>query len=387
MNSHISILLLLLACLLLHLPAPSRAQPNITGYTCVPNQTFYPCQTYAFFRAKSPNLLDLASIGDLFELSRLEIAQPSNITSPDSPLVPDQPLFIPLTCSCNQANPTNTTYIISYANISRTIQKGDTFYGLSTASFENLTTYQSVEVVNPDLVPTNLSIGGTAFFPIFCKCPDANTTQSLGSRPNYLVSYVLQPSDNVSSVAALFNVSSESIVAVNGNNNQPSDTIFVPVSKLPTLTQPTAVPAPAAGGRRERRGLIIGLSIGLGIVGILLILAILLWVCLLCYGYGVSRKQEKGDFEGHVQKWKSEKGEEKVTLMADVSDCLDKYRVFKMEELRDATEGFSSRCLIQGSVYRGVVDGEVFAIKKMNWNASEELKILQKVRRNFFPFS
>lgn len=68
-----------------------------------------------------------------------------------------------------------------------------------------------------------------------------------------------------------------------------------------------------------------------------------------------------------------------VNLLADVTDCLDKYRVFGIDELKEATEGFSPRCLIQGSVYKGCVDGEMFAIKKMKWNAYEELKILQKV--------
>lgn len=372
-------LILLLAFLFLYLPDPSRAQqlPTTPGNKCEANRTVYPCQTYAFYRAIGPNLLDLASIGDLFEVSRLMIAEPSNISSLASPLVAGQPLFVPLTCSCN---PVNATFgNISYANITYTIKAGDTFYMISTAMFGNLTTYQSVEAVNPNLVATNLAIGVNAIFPIFCKCPDANITQSIGFRPNYLISYVFQPSDNVSSVASRFGVSSQSITDVNGNNTQPWDTIFIPVSKLPNLTQPATSPAPA-GGRRERKGLIIGLSIVLGILGILLILVFLLWVCLLCYGYGVSRKGVKGDFEGHVEKWKNEKGEAKVSLMADVSDCLDKYRVFKMEQLREATEGFSSRCLIQGSVYRGVVDGEVFAIKKMNWNASEELKILQKVR-------
>lgn len=39
-----------------------------------------------------------------------------------------------------------------------------------------------------------------------------------------------------------------------------------------------------------------------------------------------------------------------VNLLADVSDCLDKYRVFKIEELREATDDFSESCLIQGSI-------------------------------------
>lgn len=70
-----------------------------------------------------------------------------------------------------------------------------------------------------------------------------------------------------------------------------------------------------------------------------------------------------------------------VNLMADLSDCLDKYKMYKMEQLWEATNGFDEECLIQGSVYKGTIDGEVLAIKKMKWNAREELKILQKVKK------
>ncbi|KAI8003910.1 hypothetical protein LOK49_LG08G01579 [Camellia lanceoleosa] len=67
-----------------------------------------------------------------------------------------------------------------------------------------------------------------------------------------------------------------------------------------------------------------------------------------------------------------------VKFVADMSDCLDKYKVFGIEELRLATDGFDERWVIQGSVYKGCIDRVIYAIKKMKWNACEELKILQK---------
>ncbi|XP_039158320.1 serine/threonine receptor-like kinase NFP [Eucalyptus grandis] len=238
-------------------------------------QTGYPCRTYAFYRgALAPNYPDLASIGDLFGVSRLMIAKPSNISTSASalsaPLVADQPLFVPLTCSCN---PTNSTNNISSANTNYTIRSGDNFYLVSTQPFENLTSYQSVKVVNPSLVPTSLTIGDDVVFPIFCKCP--NTTQVAGG-VNYLVSYVLQPSDNLSSVASRFGVSEQSIVDINGNNTKPTETLFVPVSKLPNLTQPNVSAADVAppAAREERTGVIVGLAIGVGLLGASLILGI-----------------------------------------------------------------------------------------------------------------
>ncbi|KAK7857835.1 serine/threonine receptor-like kinase NFP [Quercus suber] len=375
-----SLLLFFLSyCHLLHL---SDAQPeaNTTGFTCTTSQYKYPCQTYAFYQARAPDFLDLASIGDLFSVSRLKISEPSNISSPSSALVAGQPLFVPISCSCNSIN---TTTNFSYANLSYIIKPNDTFYIVSTFKFMNLTTYFSVELVNPTLVPTNLSIGVTVLFPIFCKCP--NTTQ-LQNKVNYLISYVFQPFDNLSSVASRFNVSQQSIIDVNGNNFQPFNTIFIPVTELPKLSQPVVAPSPPpavpppAVEVDERDGVVTGLAIGLAITGFLLLLLSGLWVyreTALKKRKGVKDEEERQrkllDKEG-----KGLKGME-VNLMADVSDCLDKYRVFKIEELIEATDGFSESCLVQGSVYKGYIDGEVYAIKKMKWNAYEELKILQKV--------
>ncbi|XVF28729.1 hypothetical protein REPUB_Repub15cG0054900 [Reevesia pubescens] len=351
----------------------SQAQPNTTGYPCTANQTTYPCQTYAFYRATAPDFLDLASIGDLFNISRLMISQPSNISSPSSPLIPDQFLFVPITCSCNSINATFGS--LSAANLTYTIRSGDTFYFVSTNNFQNLTTYQSVEVFNPTFVPTQLDIGDRIIFPIFCKCPNATQVQN---GVNYLVSYVFQPSDNLSLVASRFGVQTQAITNVNSNNIQPFDTIFIPVNRLPVLSQPDVAPA-ASPGKTERKGVIIGLAIGLGICGMLLIL---LFVVLLHREVLSKRRDMERDEEKKKQQFNRPgmgmKGMEE-NLMADVSDCLDKYKVFKIEELREATDSFSDSCLIQGSVYKGSIDGDIYAIKKMKWNAREELKILQKV--------
>ncbi|KAL6522702.1 hypothetical protein OROHE_016549 [Orobanche hederae] len=359
-----------------------QAQPSTIGYNCTaaaPNQSsLSSCETYVFYRATSPDFLDLASVGDLFSVSRLMISRPSNISTPNTTLIPNQPLLVPITCSCNTIN---TSITISYAALNYTILRRDTFYLVSTQKFQNLTTYQSVEVVNPTFEPTRLAIGAIIVFPIFCRCPNSS---QLRNRVNYLVSYVFQPSDRLSDVASRLGSTRQSIIDVNGNNIQPFDTIFVPVSRL---IQPTVI-APAPPNNTERgmsdegdnKGAVIGLGIGLGICGLMLILVCGIW----CYREGLMRRKgEKYREAGEMQRVEKVKNgilkAEEMSLMADVSDCLDKYRVFGIEDLKTATEGFDDKCLIQGSVYRGCIGGEWFAIKKMKWNAYEELKILQKV--------
>ncbi|KAL3328981.1 hypothetical protein AABB24_036210, partial [Solanum stoloniferum] len=358
--------------------------PSITGYTCNPNQ-FNPCQTYVLYRARAPEFLDLASIGDLFSVSRLMIANPSNISNPNTTLVNDQPLFIPITCSCNNINTTFGS--ISYAGFNYTFKAGDTMYGISTSKYQNLTTYQSAEAVNPTIVPENIDIGQSIKFPIFCKCPNMTSSQNL---PRLLISYVFQPNDNISSIASRFRVTPQSITQINGNNTKILDTLFIPLSNLPNLTQPAssntpppppppASPAPV-NQENDRKGTVIGLAIGLGVCGVLLILVLGLF-----YREKTAKKEGYSDVERQKSLYVgSKKGsfvdkDVEVNLLADVSECLDKYKMYKMEQIWEATDGFDEGCLIQGSVYKGTIDGEVFAIKKMKWNAREELKILQKV--------
>ncbi|OIW07712.1 hypothetical protein TanjilG_19655 [Lupinus angustifolius] len=391
-SHHISIPLIFYLITILHHQvhhshAQTETQNNNTGYTCSnTNQTNYPCQAYAFYRATSPDFLDLASIGDLFSVSRLMISNPSNISSPSSSLVPDQPLFIPLTCGCNTIN--NTFGAISYANISYNIKLNDTFFLVSTINYQNLTTFPSVEVVNPSLVPTNLTIGESVIFPIFCKCPEKNNMTQVN---NYMISYVVQPSDNISSIASRFGSQEQSIRDVNGNDFQVYDPIFVPVTQLPILSQPSVVPSPpptttptSENSNDDRTGTVRGLAIGLGVTGFLLILVTGLWVyreVLLKDRVWLVRDEEEQKKQNMYMGGKEGKGNKQrdLNLMANVSDCLDKYRVFGIDELLEATDGFDESCLIQGSVYKGEIDGEVYAIKKMKWNAYEELKILQKV--------
>ncbi|EPS63752.1 hypothetical protein M569_11034, partial [Genlisea aurea] len=352
--------------------------PSTEGFTCAVNQTaLNQCQTYVFYRSAAPDFLDLASISDLFSVSRLMIARPSNIISPSSPLIPGQALFVPIACSCNQVN---STFAISYSPQNYTILSGDTYYLVSTIKFENLTTYQSVEVVNPTYVPTLLSIGTVITFPIFCKCPDP--AQSRNS-VNLLISYVFQPGDDFTSIASRFGSTVSALIGVNGNSVSPFQTIFIPVASLPNLPQPVS-PLPSNTTTTERKGTIVGLAIGLGICGFLLILVSGIW----CYRESLMRRKLAGGYnedDDEIKRAKMRKGVgtgmkgEEANLMVDVSGYLDKYRLFDVKDLRDGTDGFDRKWLIQGSVYKGCVDGEWFAIKKMKWNAYEELKILQKV--------
>ncbi|KAK1321622.1 LysM domain receptor-like kinase 4 [Acorus calamus] len=373
MRATIEILLPLTTLLLIL--QPSQAQGPPSGYNCSSDRTIYPCRTYAIYRATAPNLLNLASIGDLFGLSRFIIAEPSNITYPNATLVQDQLLLIPLTCSCS--SPSNH----SYYNVTYKMNAGDTFYILSTTKYQNLTVYQDVELVNPTLVPTNIPIGQDIVIPVFCQCPEKNlTSQGI----NYLLSYQFRPSDNnASSVASRFGADVKTMTSVNPRGFVPYSTVLVPVSKLPVLPQDnntgSSPPTNSSGGGSNKDGVVVGLSIGLGVLGMVLIVGLFWFFCFYARrvrrrGYGEAGKKEAAKVGRYSV------ADEENNFMADIADCLDRYKLYQMEELRRATSDFDPTCVIEGSsVYKGFINGEAFAIKKMKWNAYQELKILQKV--------
>ncbi|ERM96517.1 hypothetical protein AMTRI_Chr09g36480 [Amborella trichopoda] len=381
-----SLLLFLLP--LFFLLNPSQSQPlagtdtTVNGYNC---SYTTPCETYVFYRAQNPDLMNLTAISDLFGVSRLRIAQASNISSLTSPLVQNQTLFIPIYCACMKN--------YSQANITYQIQKGNTYYLVSTLQFLNLTTFQAVIVANPSLVPTNLTIGVEVVFPIRCLCPNKNQLQR---GDNFLITYVVQPGNTYESISRFFKANRSALISANPTANlvnpDPFSTVLVPVSQLPQLVQPTpsnvsSPPPPppppivSVVSHKDEHGTVTGLSIAVGVLGVLT--TVLALVLIFAFRKS-SRRTDRDDYElapHQLQKGGGAHLTEK-DFLADVSECLDKYKVYSIEELKEATEDFDPKTLIQGSVYKATIECKAYAVKKMRWDVSEELKILQKVNHH-----
>jgi LysM repeat protein len=394
----------LLLCLLL-LAAPARSQnattaapASVEGFNCSANRTTtYPCLAYALYRAGFAGVaLDFAAIGDLFGVSRFMIAHANNLSTSAAP-ANGQPLLVPLQCGCPSRSP-NASY--TYAPTQYQITPGDTYWIISTTKLQNLTQYQAVERVNPTLVPTNLDVGVMVTFPIFCQCPAATDNVTT------LVTYVMQPGDTYATIAAAFAVDSQSLVSLNGPEpttqqfaeilvplRRPVSDFLPPIVRVNNASVTPAAPPPSASTNttvvsNDRNGVVTGLAVGLGVVGALWLLQMLL-LAYLCRRLKAKGRRgdavvngdgaEGGRFAKSSSGGGGGGGGERF-LVSDISEWLDKYRVFKVEELERGTGGFDDAHLVSGSVYKADIDGEVFAVKKMKWDACEELKILQKVR-------
>ncbi|KAK9069642.1 hypothetical protein SSX86_011546 [Deinandra increscens subsp. villosa] len=195
---------------LLTLPVVLFISPNIVVFSAVPTDTNFTCsagsppscRTYLTYRARSP-YMDLGNVSDLFGISRLSIAEATNLTSETEKLQYDQLLLIPITCSCNQNR--------YFSNVTYPIKKGDSFYFVASFVFQNLTDYHVVEDMNPTLNPINLTVGEPVVFPLQCKCPARDQ--------NLIITYVWQPEDEILSVSSMFNTSSYDIAKENSFRN------------------------------------------------------------------------------------------------------------------------------------------------------------------------
>ncbi|PHU25043.1 hypothetical protein BC332_03375 [Capsicum chinense] len=67
-----------------------------------------------------------------------------------------------------------------------------------------------------------------------------------------------------------------------------------------------------------------------------------------------------------IEKPSNKKVEEELELLKSFIQHSSICKVYKFEEVKAATENFSPTCLIKGFVYRGTINGDFAAIKKMS---------------------
>ncbi|CAH1437520.1 unnamed protein product [Lactuca virosa] len=337
------------------------------------------CQTYLTYRARSP-YMDLGNISDLFDVSRLSIAEASNLTSENQDIVFNQLLLIPITCSCNGS--------IYFSKVTYSIKKGDSFYVAATSVFQNLTDYHYVQDMNPSLNPTNLTIGDQVVFPLLCKCP----TKLQKTQDKYLITYIWQPEDKLSPVSSIFNTSSYDIDKENNFRNFTATVclpVLIPVSELPIFPPPPHLDNHLSDVKSQKSKKLRIVFIALGTIGSFFLFILLLF---LVYKYRsrkikriIARNGSSFEFTDllHMKKGSKLEGFEPTKnnqdkLLPGVSGYLSKPIMYDRKEIMEATMNFSERYRIGGSVYKAVIQGQIVAVKKFR-DATEELKILQRV--------
>ncbi|XVF61952.1 hypothetical protein PTKIN_Ptkin08bG0176500 [Pterospermum kingtungense] len=347
-------------------PPPS----NGTDFSCSKPSTS--CTTYAAYFAWEPDFLDLQNISDLFRTSPQEVARASSLASEDIQLFPGQLLLVPIICGCTRKH--------YFSNITYDIKPDDTFYIVSTTTFERLTNYIAVEQMNPGLDPKKLQAGDKVVVPLFCKCP---SKAQLKNGTEYFISYVWQPNDTVWSVSAKFNASPPDIINENKLNYYQNISLtvipplMIPVSELPVLSQTHLSSLRGSKSKRHRDQIIV--IITGGSLFILLVAALVVHRRKKIFKHNGSSLETIGLIP---KKELSESFQPKIIqdkLLPGVSGYLGKPIIYKADVIMGATMNLNEHCRIGGSVYRANIDGKIVAVKKTKGDITEELKILQKV--------
>ncbi|ERN17605.1 hypothetical protein AMTRI_Chr13g125410 [Amborella trichopoda] len=360
------------------LETQSQTLTNQTDFSCDSTES---CHTYVLYRAQVPEFSDLGNISDLFGVSRLSIMRASNLTAEVVTLSQNQQVFVPILCGCTGNH--------SYANISYQIQKSDSFYLVSTYKFENLTDYQAVGDLNPNLNPINLWVGTEVIFPIYCKCPSKTQVQN---GTNFLITYVWQKGDNIVEVSKRLNTSVERIEDANKYRNFTAAMdlpVLIPVDQLPVLSQPPSGSTPDSSllltdNHDDHQVLIIFLSAMVSFL--VLVLGFLVFLIYTQHKRSKPLVLEGSSFESMIRSnlKKNNKVENlsprtpKEKRLVEVSDCFDKPVVYQKSKIMVATMNLSEDCRIGRSVYKAIIDGKCFAVKQCRGHITEEINIPQK---------
>ena len=319
-------------------------------------------------------------MSDLFGVSRLSIMKANNLPSEDVIFLPDQLVFIPISCGCTGNR--------SFANITYDIKTGDSFYLVSISAFENLTDYHVAQDLNPTLVPTKLKIGQEVIFPIYCKCP---AKSQLDQGINFLVTYVWQLGDDLSALSKKMNTSSEALVIANNYRNLSAAVAFpilVPISMLPQLSLPlyyNTTPSFEKQHHKSSTALIITSSLLGAVLALVLMSFLVITWCKRCPDKCLVRMTSSLETTDLLQS-KISSCDQNLSprivagkLLTGVTECIDRPVVFETESIFQATKHLDQRFRLGTSVYRATLNGEVYAVKQEKGDVIEELNILRKV--------
>ncbi|XP_014491088.2 protein LYK2 [Vigna radiata var. radiata] len=378
--------LLFFLCLFLpsfpkHLLSCETPSPDLSSYHCIENLSQNQCATFALFLTNS-YYSSLSNLTTYLGLNKFVVAQ-ANGFSPDTEFLSlHQPLLIPIHCKCKAG--------FFHAHLTKISIKGDNFYDIA-ASLEGLTSCKAISDNNPGVSPWNLDDNLRLSIPLSCSCPFSS---QLRPQPKLLLSYPVSQGDTLSSLASKFNITQEAIVSANNISSSqsalaPFTSILIPLNGKPVIGplvkpkepnsgfQATSIPvtSPHKKSPMWKTELLIGLA-GVAL-GVCIALAAAFFFIRLKHKKGEESSCKKGDVElQHLNQSvrTNSTGDKKVSFEGS-QDTLDEKIVdatsrkmfletYTIENIRKATEDFSSSNHIEGSVYHGRLNGKNMAIRR-----------------------
>ncbi|KAK6245356.1 Protein kinase domain - like 10 [Theobroma cacao] len=337
-------------------------------YTC--NGQVRYCQAFLIYKSQPP-FNTVPSISAFTSSNPAELATINNVTR-HAEFPTGKEVIIPVNCSClGRYYQANTKFHISSIH--------GTYHTIGTKAYQGLSTCSSLKRANPHseykLVP-----GNELKVPLRCACP---TRYQIKGGTKYLLTYSISLGDNIPDISDRFNVSRKSIDDANGLEEKqtifPSTTILIPLPTKPSSSQtiihkdqphdsPPIVKYPERhrSNRKLYEGLIIAAACSM------LVLIIILFTIFMFNKRkdGVPRSGHERTKINHVLS---------EDLRVEIASFDQGLRVFAFEEIKKATQNFSSKNRISGSVYRGGFGGKILAVKRMRLDVSKEVQLLKNI--------
>ncbi|XVF61954.1 hypothetical protein PTKIN_Ptkin08bG0176700 [Pterospermum kingtungense] len=355
---------------------------SVLGYTC--NGLNRSCESYLVFRPQ-PLYSNVTSIANLLSSDPSQVAE-INEVSETATFETNQLVIVPVNCSCSgNYSQANTTY---------TVKSGDSgYFVIANNTFEALSTCQAIQNQQPGIPSQNLSIGLRITVPLRCACPTRNQT---AAGINYLLTYLIAEGDTVSGISQLFGADNETTLEANQLSASDLINFFTsllvplqdPPSKITVPSPPPSSPPPPASpvnpppsGSSSKTWVYV-------LVGVLGGGALIFVVCTVIFCVFFRKNKKKPDliitsesFEAHAKPSKKKLEDESQDFWDSMSSAAQSLnlKLYKFEELQVATDNFSPHNQIKGSVYRGVINGDFAAIKKVHGDVSKEIELLNKV--------
>ncbi|KAI9089144.1 hypothetical protein K1719_029423 [Acacia pycnantha] len=354
---------------------------SIRGYTC--NGVAHSCQAYLTFRSQ-PLYYSVSTISALLGSDPSQLSE-INSVSLNATFATNQLVIVPVNCSCASSYyQTNTSY---------TYHNTENYLLIANNTFQGLSTCQAI--MNENDNPGDLFAGRKLTVPLRCACPTKNQTDK---GVKYLLSYLVTWGNSVARISKKFGVLTDLTLESNSLSGQdliyPFTTILVPLQHKPNISKivvspppPSPSPPPSSSTSRgsSKKTWIYAVVGAVG--GIVLISLLLLGILVFRKQYPRSQKKDdpatvSKSFEATEKPEGKKVGEESETLSEIISGIAQSFKVYEFKELKRATDNFSSSSCIKGSVYRGMINGDLAAIKKMEGGVSKEIAILNKVNHS-----
>ncbi|XP_068648041.1 protein LYK5 [Aristolochia californica] len=353
------------------------------GYTC--NGPQKSCTSYLIFRSQPPSYDSAVSIAYLLNSRASDIAQLNQISDVDK-IPANTQVLVPVNCSCSgNLYQHNSSYTLKSPR--------ETYFSVANNTYQGLSTCQAL--MNQNVYGDgNMSVGLNLVVPLRCACPTRN---QITDGVKYLVTYLIDWGNDIPTISQKFQVDEQSVRDANNLSSSatifPFNSLLIPLKSEPTrdLTlisppsaespEPPFVPTGVSNSSKSNKGVYIGIGIGAGCLLLLLLLGFLFWFS------RRGRVQEKPIPEGkNLEQAVGLTGfsskQSPLFSAEGLREVVDSLPIYKFEELQRATGFFGDDHLIQGSVYRGVINGDDAAIKRMKGDVSNEINILKRINHS-----